>query len=133
MKIGFWLDVKPRTKKNSQEVHINSRTGRPFISQSKAYKQFAKECAYLIPNNIRHNLDVPCRVQTIFYMPTRRRVDLNNLLSAIHDVLVENHVIADDNCTIINNVDGSRVRYEQGKVGIDVLIEVLEQREGVTL
>ena len=126
MKIRFWLDVIPRTKKNSQQIHLNSRTGRPFVSQSKAYKNFAKECAWLIPKTVRCELDVPCRVQTIFYMPTKRRVDLNNLISAIHDVLVENHVIKDDNCTIINNVDGSRVHYEQGKVGIDVLIEVLE-------
>lgn len=126
MKLQFWLDVIPRTKKNSQQIHVNSRTGKPFVSQSPAYKQFAKECAVLIPKKYRVNLNVPCRVQTIFYMPTKRRVDLNNLLSAIHDVLVENHVIEDDNCKIVQNVDGSRVMYEQGKVGIDVLIEILE-------
>lgn len=71
-------------------------------------------------------LKVPCNVQTVFYMPDKRRVDLSNLIAAIHDVLVECHVIEDDNYKIVHSTDGSHVEVVPGKIGIDVLIEVIE-------
>jgi Holliday junction resolvase RusA-like endonuclease len=46
-------------------------------------------------------------------MPTRRKVDLVNLLEATHDILVKYEVLADDNSGIIYSVDGSRVMYDK--------------------
>lgn len=45
-------------------------------------------------------------------MPTARRVDITNLLGALHDVLVRAGVLADDSSLserIVVGVDGSRV------------------------
>ena len=44
-------------------------------------------------------------------MPTRRRVDLTNLLSAAADILVAHGVVTDDNRDIIASHDGSIVMY----------------------
>lgn len=126
MRLHFFLPVCPKTKKNSQQILNNSRTGKPFISQSAGYKQFSKDCSLLIPKEHRLMLDVPCNVKTVFFMPDRRRVDLSNLIAAIHDVLVDCHVLADDNCKVVASVDGSCVKVEKGKVGIDVEIEVID-------
>ena len=52
-------------------------------------------------------------VKAVFYMPTRRRVDLTNLLQALLDVLVKYGVIADDNCKVVFSVDGSYVDYDK--------------------
>jgi Holliday junction resolvase RusA-like endonuclease len=45
-------------------------------------------------------------------MPTRRKVDLTNLLEAIDDIMVKAGLLADDNFTIIQSHDGSRVFYD---------------------
>ena len=59
-------------------------------------------------------------------MPTRRRVDLTNLMEAAHDVLVAAGILADDNNTIIVSVDGSRVLYDKANPRTEIFIEELE-------
>ena len=46
-------------------------------------------------------------------MPTRRRVDLSNLIEAIHDIMTKYNCIVDDNCNIIYSIDGSCVKYDK--------------------
>lgn len=59
------------------------------------------------------SIDEPVEVTAIFYMPTRRTVDLTNLLEALDDVLVKYGIVKDDNCKIIYSHDGSRVMYDK--------------------
>jgi Holliday junction resolvase RusA-like endonuclease len=55
----------------------------------------------------------PVNVKAVFYMPTKRRVDLVNLQEALLDVLVKEQVIVDDNCKIVYSMDGSYVDYDK--------------------
>lgn len=66
------------------------------------------------------------RVATVFYMPTRRRTDLTNLIEAAHDVLVAGKILEDDNFTIIASLDGSRVMYDKANPRTEIFIEELE-------
>lgn len=58
-------------------------------------------------------------------MPTKRRVDLTNLLEAIDDVLVKYGVLKDDNSEIITSHDGSRVLYDKDNPRTEVVIKFL--------
>lgn len=66
-----------------------------------------------IPGRARQKIDLPVNVRCVYYMPTRRRVDLTNLLEATDDVLVRAGVLADDHSGIIAAHDGSRVRMDR--------------------
>ena len=102
------IPIAPHTKKNSQRI-ARSR-GRTFIIQSEIYKRYEEECGiYLKEMDINEEVNV----KTEFYMPTRRRVDIGNLIAAIHDILVKYKVLVDDNYKIIASVDGSRVYYDK--------------------
>lgn len=82
----------------------------------------------VIPCEFRNiRISQPCTLTTVFYMKTRHRVDLTNLLSAIHDVLVKAGVIADDNSSIVTSVDGSCVVYRPEQSGIDVIINEVKK------
>ena len=63
-------------------------------------------------------------VKALYYMPTRRRVDLTNLNEALHDCLVKHRCIIDDNSNIIFGTDGSRVLYDKDFPRTEVYIEV---------
>lgn len=111
----------PITKKNSQQILVNKRTGRPFISPSKQYKEYKKNCAeylggYTAP--IGYEVNLKC----VYYMPTRRRVDLVNLLEATSDILVDFGILEDDNSKIIKSVDGSRVEYDKANPRVEIEI-----------
>ena len=67
-------------------------------------------------------IDYPVNVKAIFYMPTKRRVDLVNLEQALLDVLVKYGVLADDNSQIVVSMDGSYVDYDKEKSRTEVYI-----------
>ena len=48
--IGIVLLIPPRTKKNSQQILTNKKTGRSFIAPSGAYKAYEKAALSLMPS-----------------------------------------------------------------------------------
>ena len=126
----FILLGNPITKKNSQAMAINRKTGKTFPVQSKSYKAYEKSCLRQIEDFERSGLfwgDKPCNLKATYYMETRRKVDLCNLLAATCDILVKSGILADDNCNIVKSHDGSRVLYDR-KIP-RVLITITEAAE----
>ena len=123
--IHFTIDLAPRSKKNSQQILINPRTRRPFIAPSSAYKAYRKAALMLIPAEARQGIDYPVNVKAVFYMPTRRKVDISNLNSALHDVLVDANVLSDDNRDVVAATDGSLVLYDHEHPRTEVTITKL--------
>ena len=108
------------TKKNSQRI---VRAGnRPMILPSAQYKEYEAACLAQIPARKRQRIDTPVNVQCVYYMPTRRRVDLVNLLEATCDILVHAEVLEDDNCRIVAAHDGSRVDYDKHNPRVEITI-----------
>ena len=121
------IPILCRSKKNSQQIYINHRTRKPFISQSKLYKEFEKECGLYL-NKYALNINEPIQLRCTFYVNDRRKRDIVNLLNAIQDILVKYKVIADDNYNVVKSVDGSRIIYRKGKEP-ETIIEILEYKE----
>ena len=115
-----------RSKKNSEEICINKKTGKRFIKQSELYLAFEQNCAYFLKRYARH-ITTPINLKCLFYVPDKRRRDLTNLLNAMQDILIKYDVIADDNYNIVAGVDGSRIIYEKDKELI--VIDITEMRQ----
>lgn len=124
--IKFTIPLSPVTKKNSQQIIINKTTGRPMIIQSKRYREYEKECGWFIQGK-GEKINEPVTVKCLFYMPTKRRVDLTNLLNAIMDILCFYEVILDDNRDIVYSVDGSRVLYSKENPRTEVTITPIKE------
>ena len=120
--IKFTIPLPPISKKNSQQIMKNTATGKPFIMPSKKYKEYEQQAMWFIPR-AETPLDTPVNVKCLFYMPTRREVDLTNLLEAIDDIMVKRGLLKDDNYKIIESHDGSRVLYDKEKPRTEVYIE----------
>lgn len=108
IELKFTVPLPPISKKNSQQILTNRATGRPFISPSKQYKQYERDAKHFIPR-LKEPISEEVNVQCLYYMPTKRRVDLVNLLEATCDLLVKFGVLEDDNADIVASHDGSRV------------------------
>lgn len=119
----FIIPIPPVTKKNSSCIYINKSTGRPFIHPSARYKQYEEDFLLLCPPI--PIINYPVNVQALYYMPTKRKVDLINLHSALHDCLVKANVLYDDNCNIIVSTDGSRVLYDKINPRTEIIISKL--------
>ena len=112
------IPIAPITKKNHQQ--IIKAGGRRMVIPSNQYKQYEADCMpFIRPIGI----DYPVNVKALYFMPTRRRVDLVNLHEALCDVLVKYGVIKDDNSKIVASMDGSRVLYDKQNPRTEVYIE----------
>ena len=114
----FTIPITPVTKKNHGQIIMCH--GKPIMLPSKPYQQYEKDCKIFLPHG--DPIEKPINVKATYYMPTRRKIDLINLHSALHDVLVKHKVIVDDNASIIVSTDGSRVEYDKANPRTDVEI-----------
>lgn len=117
------IPIAPRTKKNSQRIVVVH--GRPMIIPSKLYKDYEKDCGKYLPDVVEP-INYPINLKCVYYMPTRRKCDLNNLLEATTDMLVHYKVLSDDNYSIVASHDGSRVYYDKENPRCEIEIKKLD-------
>lgn len=108
----------PITKKNSQILVTKPY---PRVLPSQQYKDYEKIAVLYMPK-MEQPIDYAVNVKCLYYMPTRRKVDLTNLMEATHDILVRYQVLADDNSKIVWSVDGSRVLYDKENPRVEIEI-----------
>ena len=120
--IKYIVKLPPVSKKNSQQILTNRKTGRPFIMPSSKYRQYEREAAWFLKPRPPRPIECEVSVKCLFYMPTRRRVDLNNLLEAATALLVSAGVLKDDHCGIVVSHDGSRVLYDKESPRTEITI-----------
>lgn len=129
MLISFCIHGVPRTKKNSQQIIQVPIPGtgkkRPIPIPSKDYKQYREDFLWQIPGYAKKAYEEPLNLKCVYYMPTKRRVDLINLLEATCDILVDANVLADDNCQIVVSHDGSRVFYDKNDSRVEIEIALV--------
>ena len=120
----FTIPISPVTKKNSQR--IITRGNKPRILPSKKYQLYEEQALWYVPKRgvpIRDPVNVKC----LFYMPTKRRCDLTNLLEAIDDILVKAGILEDDNYTVLASHDGSRVFVDRENPRTEVVITLFKE------
>lgn len=129
--ISITIPLPPVTKKNSQRIiTIKTSSGQTHkIIPSKKYEQYQAQAGLFIKHK-GLQINAPCQVKCLFYMPTRRTVDLTNLLEAVDDTLVYYRVIVDDSYKVIESHDGSRVRFDKDNPRTEIEINLLESGAG---
>ena len=122
------IPLPPITKKNSSRIVKNRATGKTMLIPSKKYKEYEKACESL-DLSLSKPVDYPCNVEAVYYMPTRRRVDLVNLEEATLDILVKFGVLVDDNRNIVYTMNGSKVLYDKENPRTEITITPSEDFE----
>lgn len=118
--IRITIPLPPVTKKNSQRIVMVRN--RPMILPSQKYKEYERDAMpALLP--YRKVYTGPVNLRCLYYMPTRRRLDLCNLLEATCDLLVHHGVLADDNSAVVVSHDGSRVLYDREHPRTEIFLE----------
>ena len=74
------IPLPPVTKKNHQRI-VRGRYGAPMVLPSAQYEAYQQAAAWHCKGG--ETIEEPVEVKCLFYMPTRRKVDLTNLLEAI--------------------------------------------------
>ena len=121
----FTIYMNPVTKKNSNQIVRNPRTGRWFIAPSAQYKKYCRECLKQImtwTDRPKEPIDFPVNCKYLFFKETHRLCDDLNHSEAIDDILVQAGVLADDNRDIVANHDGTRILYDKERPRVEITI-----------
>lgn len=124
------IPLPPATKKNHQQIRFSG--GKSWIAQSERYRQYEADCLRLITGTYRKHIACPVNIKAVYYMPNARRVDISNLHSALHDVLVKAGVLKDDSSLsprIVAGTDGSRVCIDRQHPRTEIEITEWEETE----
>jgi len=121
----FTLYGQPATKKNSMRIiDVKGKGGKKFkkLLPSQAFEDYEADCLRQITGDKKLDIDSPVNVKCLYYMQTRRAVDLSNLVEASHDILVKAGVLRDDNRNVIASTDGSRVYWDKRNPRVEITI-----------
>ena len=122
----YTIKGNPISKKNSMRIMFDKKTGKRFLYPSKQYEEYEKAAGWPFSGaDTELKIDYPVNVKCVYYMKTRRRVDMVNLLEATMDILVNYGILKDDNHKIVAGHDGSRVRYDKENPRVEIEISDL--------
>ena len=96
------IDGRVISKKNSKQIFRNRYTGAPFIKSSDAYAGFGDDALRQL-QTCQACFFGKVRIDYVFEIKGQMRIDVDNAMASINDILQKAGVIDDDN----NVVKGS--------------------------
>lgn len=125
------IPINPRSKKNSQEIVFNRKTGKRMVIQNKRYTDFEKECGKYMPNlrQPKPYITKPSNLSCKFYVCDARKRDIANYIEAIQDILVKYQIISDDNYNVIASLDGCSMEIDRENPRVEIEIERVDENE----
>ena len=123
------IPLCPITKKNhGRIVQKRTKSGKslPIMLPSAAYSKYAHECKKYMPK-LETPIDYPINLECHYYMETRRKCDLTNLLQATCDILVAYNILQDDNYSIVSSMNGTFADYDKETPRTEIYITKKEQ------
>jgi len=106
------IPIQPVTKKNHGQIVPIKGTKRHIILPSEQFRDYRTAAMYYIRMRV-NPIKTAVNLRCLFYMGSKRRVDLVNLLQCVCDILVDANLLEDDNSNIVVSMDGSRVLYDK--------------------
>lgn len=119
--LNIIIDANPRSKKNSQEIVFNRKTGRRMVIQNKRYSDFEKDCKKFMPI-LPKPIDYPINLSCHFFVCDARKRDIANYLEAIQDILVKYNVLLDDNYNIVASLNDCSMSIDRDYPHIEITI-----------
>lgn len=126
--ITFHLDGRIPSKKNSKQIFQNKRTGKPFITTQKNYKSWhTVQSLQLNLQKSKYNLPIKkCEKVTLkLFYGDYLVADNTNKADSIHDLLVDNGILEDDNWKVTGRTEQIPI-YRKGQAGCEIIIQVAQ-------
>lgn len=101
------IPIELYSSKNSRQIFVNSKTGKPFVTKSKVAKQNEKDLCRLLPLYLNQwkymtaNKEFPLKVHFKIYRKTKRAFDYINIIQNLQDCMVKCGWLPDDNADYI--------------------------------
>lgn len=110
------------SQKNSKQIFINKKTGKPFITSSQNVKAWQKQALWQLKGT-KPILEYPMSLTMVFYYDSRRRHDLDNSASSVLDILVKTEILEDDNTNYVEELILQFGGYDKENPRVEVYVD----------
>lgn len=123
-RIYFKLEGVIPPKKNSKQIFVNPRTKKLVVIPSKRHKEWHKHASLQLAVQ-KNGLDLPIKeceyLEVILYYPDKRGRDNTNIVESVHDLLVDNGILKNDNWMVTGPTIQIPV-YRKNNAGCEITI-----------
>lgn len=126
--VTFQLDGRIPSKKNSKRIFVNPRTKRPIIASQKNYMDWhAIQSLQLNLQKSKYDLPIKkCEKITVkLFYGDLRKADNSNKVESVHDLLVDNGILEDDNWQVTGRTE-QIPEYRKGEPGCEIILQVID-------
>lgn len=115
----------PPSLKNSKQIFVNRKTGKPFITSSKNSKVWQASAIDQLRDQFKGLVvsGYPINIAVEFWFGSKRRKDLDNALSGVMDALVQAEVIVDDDVAHVDNISVSFAGYDKNEPKVIIYLD----------
>lgn len=129
--LAFTVLGAPRTKKTSNQVWKNRRTGKRIVAPSEAFLEWQEQAVFVVggANLLRIPQpwgDAPCNLSAVFYRDANRG-DLAGYVQGLQDLFTKRGVWLDDK--VVRGNDGQRLRVDAKNPRVEVVITEMTPEE----
>lgn len=100
--IQLILSGRIPSKKNSKIMVCRGK--RPILLPSEQYAAWQVVSSWELKRQKPEKGVTQCEIVATFFLPDARRTDLSNKWESVGDLLVDNGILVDDNCTVITKL-----------------------------
>jgi len=116
------------SKKNSKQIIINKKTGKPMIISNKNYYNWVRDNKVLFADTEIPKWKYPVEIHIWLYRKSHHRFDWNNISQAITDFLVDVGVIEDDSAEYCIPIY-ENYYYDKENPRAEIIIKEIENEE----
>ncbi len=115
--------------KNSKQMFINRKTGKPFPSSSDYVKNYVKNSGVFYQSaqkqfiELTKHLKMPLNIEFQFVRKTKTRFDFINMAQIVCDMMVKYNWIEDDSYIFLNPCFNSVVLFDKVNSGVYVRVK----------
>lgn len=117
MQITILGDV-PSLKNRKQIIYVQ---GRPRLIPGKLAQRFFIDASKQLLG-VPAFTGFPAKIHAVFYFSTRHRRDLDNALTSVLDLLVQNHILEDDAYTHVNEIHAVYGGYDKASPRCEITL-----------
>lgn len=113
-----------KAKKNNKTMAVNRRTGKMFPMTDKATTNYINSAVSQLEDQFKgfEVTEYPVSVQMTFYYPSKHRKDIDNSASTILDCMKTAKIIADDDCSHVDELYCSFGGYDKDNPRVEIIL-----------
>lgn len=110
-------------QKNSKNIFINKRTGKPFITSNSTVKSWQQEALWQL-KVVKERYMGSVKIDYMFYVKDNRKRDIDNMIATVNDSLQAADIIEGDHWQVLE-IGSAKAKIDKENPRCEIIVTKL--------